>query len=682
MSQNRQLAAIMFTDIEGYTALMQHDEQGAVNIRERHRTTFESTTEAFNGTIVQYFGDGTLSTFKSTVEAVDCAIELQRAFLQDPKIPVRIGIHVGDIVQSKDDIIGDAVNVASRIESCAISGSILISDKVHDQIRSHRHIETTFLDAYELKNVDEAMPMFAISNEGIVVPRPEEVKGKLKASVNTIDNKSITKKRAFIIASLVFVFLLAAILAFQQFSKANKVPEDLSIAVLPFTNLSSDEDAEIFRDGITEDILTQLSKLKELHVISRKSVMQFKNTDKPISEIAKKLGVAYVLHGSIRKYGDDVRVTAQLVLAESDELTWAGQYDKTLTDIFAIQSEVSKEIVDALNIKISFEEEQSLDFIPTQNIEAYQLFLKGRNAADNRTQESLAESIQLYEAAIKLDPNYAEAYAEIANSVYLETYYSGRDAVEASQLANEYLDKAEDISSSVSRIYSVRGLIYNIEGKANLAKAAFEKAIKLAPNDLTARHQFSTFYYYNQEYEKQLEQAEIAFRLDPLSFATANSYFTALTANQKYDEAEKLMKMIEADSDGSNAFVINRSYFRLYIDKRDYEKAIQPLEKIVGDQPVFNRFLAYCYGRVGDTINAYKVINTIKEDTFKQNEKNHQIAVAFAGLKEADSVLYYLDTIRNNQKTMLKRERYEFFDFLKDDPRFDELLKSHGVEVN
>ncbi|OUR90807.1 hypothetical protein A9Q87_12715 [Flavobacteriales bacterium 34_180_T64] len=680
MSQIRQLAAIMFTDIEGYTALMQQDEKEAVVFRNRHRNTFERTTEAFNGKIIQYFGDGTLSTFKSTVEAVECAIEMQNAFLEEPKIPVRIGIHVGDIIQLKDDIIGDAVNVASRIESCAIPGSILISDKVHDQIRSHRHIESAFLDAYDLKNVDEAMPIFAISNEGLAVPNPEDVQGELKS--NPLKNsKIISKKRAISLSILAFILIVGTVFSIQYFSNQNERPEDLSIAVLPFNNLSADNDAEIFRDGVTEDILTQLSKLKQLHVISRKSVMQFKNLDKPISQIAKKLRVSYILQGSIRKYDDKVRVTAQLVVAETDELIWAGQYDKTLTDIFAIQSEVSKEIVDALNLNITFDEQQSLEDISTHNIEAYKLFLRGRQEADKRTQGSIAASIKLYEAAIDLDNNYAEAYAEIANSVYLETYYSGRDAVEASKLANDYLNKAEKISIKVSRIYSVRGLIYNIEGKHELAKAAFEKAIKLAPNDLTARHQFSTFYYYTQQYEKQLEQAKIAYTLDPLSFATANSYFTALTANFKYDEAEKLMQSIEKESDGSNAFVINRSYFRLYIDKRDYKMAIVPLKKIVDEQPVFNRFLGYCYGKEGDTINCYKVINTIKSATFKRNEKNHQIAIAFAGLQETDSVLYYLDTIRNNQRTMLQRERYEFFGYLKDDPRFIDLIKAHALEV-
>ncbi len=680
MSQHRQLAAIMFTDIEGYTSIMQRDEKDAVRIRERHRATFELTTEAFNGTIIQYFGDGTLSVFSSTVEAVDCAIELQRAFLEEPKIPVRIGIHVGDIIYSKDDIIGDAVNVASRIESCAVSGSILISDKVHDQIRSQKHIKTKFLDAYDLKNVEYAMPIFAVSNEGLMVPKPEDVKGKFKEIKREV-KKTSSKKRAFVLAMAVLLLLISAFFVFQYYSNKTIEDKDLSIAVLPFDNLSTDKDSEFFRDGITEDILTQLSKLKALRVISRTSVMRYKETNKTIQEIAEELGVSYILQGSIRKYDNDIRIAARLIDASSAEHIWAENYDKTLTDIFGIQSEVSREIVDALEINMSFDEKQGLNEIPTQNIEAYKLFLQGRKEADKRNSESIAKSITLYKEAIAMDPNYAEAYAEMANSVYLETYYSRRDPKEASLLANAYLDKAEKINDKVSRIYSVRGLILNIEGKRDDAITAFEKAIRLSPNDLTARHQYSTFFYYTRQYDKQLEHAEIAYRLDPLSFVTANSYATALAFNHKYEEAEKLLKKLEELNDGGSAFVLNRSFFRLYFDQEKYREVIEPLKKMVNKEPVFYRFLGFSYGKTGDTISAYRVMDSIRKRV-KPGDRTHQLAVVYAGLQKRDSVLFYLDTIRNKHSKVIRREVPEIFNFLKDDPEFKSVLKAHGITPN
>ncbi|BAO75497.1 adenylate/guanylate cyclase domain-containing protein [Winogradskyella sp. PG-2] len=615
----------MFTDIEDYTALMQRDEKQAIAIRKRHCRAFEITTEAYNGKVVQYFGDGTLSIFTSSVEAVKCAIELQRAFLEAPKIPVRIGIHVGDILYTEEDIIGDAVNVASRIEACAVSGSVLVSDKVHDQIRSHQDIKVQFLDAYELKNVDEAMLMFTIANDNLVVPKPEDVKGKLKEKLNKTNSKTISKKKALFLGIFALVFLCSAFFSYQYFNKQNDISKELSIAVLPFDNLSTDDDAEIFRDGITEDILTQLSKLKELRVISRTSVMQYKDTEKTIPEIAEELGVSYVLEGSIRKYGNDLRITAQSIDASADEHLWAENYDKTLTDIFNLQTEVSNEIVKALEINLSFEEQQQLAVVPTKNIEAFKLFLKGRDEADKRNKESIANSILLYKETIALDPNYAEAYAEIANSIYLEAYYSNRHADEASKLANEYLVKAEKINDKTSRIYSVRGVINNYQGNHEGAVKAFERAIELSPNDLTARYQYSTFFFYTGQTEKQIEQAEIAYRLDPLSFPIANSYFNALLTNKEFDRAQNLIDKIQARNDGNNQFVINRSYFRLYMDQKKYKKTIPYLKK-------------------------------------------------------TDSVLFYLDTLRNKLTRRLVQEHDTYFNYLQENEHFKEILKMHGID--
>jgi len=247
------------------------------------------------------------------------------------------------------------------------------------------------------------------------------------------------------------------------------------------------------------------------------------------------------------------------------------------------------------------------------------------------------------------------------------------------KLQTRFLDKAEQLNNKVSRIYSVKGLIYNVEGKKEEAKAAFEKAIALSPNDLTARHHYSTFYYYNQEYEKQLVQAEIAYRLDPLSFATANSYFTALMANFKYQEAENLMKKIQNEDSGNNNFVINRNLFRLYLDQWKYKEAIKPLKELVKEENVYNRFLGYCYTKVGDTISTYRIIDSIRKNA-DPREKSHQLAVVYSSLKNTDSVIFYLDTIRNKQTKTFKRERNEFFGYLKNNPLFIKMLEEHGIE--
>ncbi len=677
MTRHRQLVAIMFTDIEGYTALMQDDEQKAIDVRVRHRDIFETTTEKYNGTIVQYFGDGTLSTFKSTVEAVECAIEMQRLFLESPEIPVRIGIHVGDIIQTKDDIIGDAVNIASRIESGAKSGSILISDKVNDQLRSHKHIQTRFLDAYEFKNVEGTIPLFAIANEGLVIPTPDEVKGKLKAPSN-IDSKAKHSKSKLGVLAIVVLVLLLVLSYFHFIEEGREVVSENSIAVLPFTNLSTDKDFEIFTDGMTEDILTNLSKLKDIHVISRTSMMQYKNTTKSIPEIAEELGVAYVLEGSIRKQDDQIRVAAQLIKADGDGHVWAQNYDKTLTDIFEIQSEVSSKIANALQLNLSFEEQQNFATTPTTNIDAYRYFLQGRKQADIRSRESIEKSITYYKKAIELDSSYAEAYAEIANSTFLQAYYGGANPAKAATKAESYLEKAESLNDKISRVYTVKGLLYNHSRQYDEARSAFQKAIKLSPNDVTARHQYATFFYYIEDYTNQLEQTKIAYSLDPLSFATASSYFTALTNTENYDEAERLIDDIVKDNPDSDPFIINRLYMRLYMAKPDYKKAIPVLQSMATVDNAYYRFLGYSYGKIGEDREAYRIIDSIKT-LDKTHLKSHRVAVVFAGLQQKDSVLFYLDTMRNKSKRF-NSSRITYFNFLKDSDAYRALLDQHGIE--
>jgi len=677
MAVNRHLRAIMYTDIQGYTSMMQKDEEFTLALRTKHREIFEQTTSKFNGEIIQYFADVTLSVFKSTIEAINCAIEMQLAFQKSPEIPVRIGIHVGDIIYSKEDIIGDAVNVVSRIESLAVAGSILISDKVVDQIRNQNFIKVKYLDTFELKFVAEPVPIFAIANEGLVVPDVKEIKKKQRKKYHGELADSKSKKWAL---KVLITALLAVVVTFSYFKFFNteQTTVENTIAVLPFDNFSSDEDSDIFTDGITEDILTHLSKLKQLHVISRTSVVQYKNSKKSVPEIAKELGVTYILEGSIQKYGDKIRVTAQLINAKTDEHVWADSYDKTITDIFAIQTEVSKEIVSAMQLNISIEDNEVLSNIPTKNIDAYQLFLRGRKEADKRTKESIEKSIEFYQKAIDLDPRYAEAYAEMANSIFLQTYYGNADPVEASTKAEAFVNRAQRLNDKVSRIYTVKGLLYNNSKQFDKAKEAFEKAIALSPSDVTARHQYATYFYYIEDYPKQLEQAEIAYKLDPLSFATASNLFTAYTANEKYDEAEKLIADIVNNNKESDPFIINRLYMRLYMGKPDFKKAIKPLTYLSNEDPNYLRILGYSYGQLGDTVNAYKVIDSIKALP-PHRMQNHRIAVVFAGLNENDSVFYYLDTIRN-KSDFFNSDRLYYFDNVKKDPRYRELLKAHNIE--
>ncbi len=266
----RLLAAIMFTDMVGYTALMQEDEQKAKQNRDRHRRILQESIATHQGKILQYYGDGTLCIFNSSIEAVDSAIKIQQELQTDPNIPLRIGIHSADIVYDEEGVYGDGVNVASRIEGLAVAGSVLISDKVFDDLKNHHEISTVSLGAFDLKNVKNPLELYAISNKGLIVPTVDEIKSQ----------------------------------------HGNK---EKSLAILPFVNFSSDPENEFFSDGISEAIINTLTQIEGLYVTARTSSFAFKGQNKDIRELGKVLGVAYILEGSVQRYENKIRVTAQLI---------------------------------------------------------------------------------------------------------------------------------------------------------------------------------------------------------------------------------------------------------------------------------------------------------------------------------------------------------------------------------
>ena len=370
MQQSRQLAAIMFTDMVGYTALMQENEQLALQKRDRNKIIFEKALSKYHGKLLQYYGDGTMSIFTSAVNAIKSAIEMQTLSRQE-KMDLRIGIHIGDVMTDDNGIYGDSVNVASRIESLAVPGSIFISEKLFDDVKNHEGISAKPLGFFELKNVKQPIQVYAISNEGIIVPSREDVKGKLKQTIN-------------------------------------------SIAVLPFASLSSDPENEFFCDGITEELLNVLAKMEGLQVTSRTSSFAFKGKTEDIREIASKLNVQKVLEGSVRKSANKVRITAQLINAMDGYHLWSETYDRSLEDIFAVQDEIAREIANKFRLNFNEKEHaKELVKIPTTNLDAYKKYLQGIHFWNKQTIHDIFRALKAFNEAIELEPEFANPYFEI-----------------------------------------------------------------------------------------------------------------------------------------------------------------------------------------------------------------------------------------------------------------------------
>jgi adenylate cyclase len=452
VSQSRQLAAIMFTDIEGYSATMQRDEQKALALKDRHREILQKEHRQYNGRIIQYYGDGTLSVFQSVVEAVQCALAMQQAFVREPRVPVRIGLHVGDIMFSDEQIFGDSVNLASRIESLGVTGSVLISDKVNAELSNHPEFKTVSAGVYQFKNIDLEVEVFALDHEELVKPPPGSLQGK------TVENK-------------------------RSSSGVLKKFPGKSIAVLPFVNISNDPEQEYFSDGLTEEIITDLSQIEELRVISRGSAMAFKGSKKKTREIAIEIGVHYVLEGSVRKSGNDLRIVAQLINAEEDVHVWAEKYSGKLDDIFSIQEQVSRSIVAALKIKLSKSELEKLAFKPIKNSQAYELYQKAQYEVYRFKEDGLKRAIEYLDDALKTEGENALIYSKkgIAYCILFTV---------ATKPETDYLEKARFCASRVfdlepgnSQGHVILGWITFYDGNSKDAVTHIKRAYKADPND-------------------------------------------------------------------------------------------------------------------------------------------------------------------------------------------------------
>ncbi len=482
---NRKLAAILAADVVGYSRLMGADEAGTLAALKRHReTTFDPAVAAHNGRIVKLIGDGTIVEFGSVVDAVKCALAVHRsgASLRDatshqPTIALRIGINLGDVIIENDDIYGDGVNIAARLEPLAEPGGICVSSIVHESVGNR--IEVRFEDGGDIsvKNID----------------RPIRVWKWHPGKMDVAANRS---------------------------NATNAVPyvETPSIAVLPFTNMSGDPEQEYFSDGISEDVITDLSKIAGLMVISRNSSFTYKGRSVDIRAVGRNLGVRSVLEGSIRRAGNRVRITAQLIDATNGAHLWADRYDRDLTDIFAVQDDVTRRIVDALKVTLSSTEKARLADSGTPNIDAYDCYLRGREllAMNPKNRERFEQSTKFFMRALELDPGYSQAYASLSLAYNLD--YQNRwsdDPDNSLQLAKHNVEQAIEKDPKESFARQVACWVAIFEKDLDRAKSEVDIALSLNPNSSGAYASLGSIQIYSGQPLEAIPALERATRLDP-----------------------------------------------------------------------------------------------------------------------------------------------------------------------
>lgn len=506
--QTRQLAAIMFVDIQGFTRKMSENEELATGMRRKLVDGLLTFIPAYGGKIIKHLGDGALCLFNSDIQAVNAAIELQLLMLQEPKVPVRIGIHSGDVSIDEHDVYGDGVNVASRVESFAVAGGILLSGKVYDEIKNQPNIKTKALGKFGFKNVREPIAVYAIANEGIIVP-----------DVRKMDGKGITyyQKNSVNVRKFALLALLIAAISIIFFKIIRKdVGRTNSIVVMPFKNLSEAKDNDFFSDGITEDILTQISKIGGLSVLSQSTTQQLKNNTKGVVELAKELGVNYVLEGSVRQSSDQIRITAQLVDANTGQNIWADTYDREYSKIFEIQGEIAKFIANVLKTKLSSSVKESLNKKPTSSLSAYEHYLRGR---DHYYQFSKAENdlaINEFKTAIALDEKYSLAWAGLADAFSQKMRLGfSQGYLDSGKIAGE---KAIALDTASSEAYKSLANYYLYTSSYDKAKQLLLKSIALNPNNAPAIGNLGSCYLMLGQLDEALKWQKKSAVLEPKKF--------------------------------------------------------------------------------------------------------------------------------------------------------------------
>ena len=556
-TEARQLAAIMFTDMVGYSALAQRDEALALELLEEHRRVVREILARFHGTEIKTIGDAFLLQFRSALEAVQCAIEVQRTFAKrnhdfprERRIELKIGIHLGDVVHRDGDLYGDGVNIASRIEPLAGAGGICISEDVERQVRSAVDIRVEKLAPAELKNIQLPIALFRIvlgwEQRPAVVTQPES--GKRAQHSNAW------------IAALILLALVAAAgfwwLKRDRSTSPTAAAAPKSIAVLPFVNLSAEKENEHLSDGITEDLCTALTQVKGLRVAARTSSFVFKGKTEDIRKIGEQLNVATVLEGSVSKAGNKLRIAAQLINVADGYHLWATNYDREMTDILEIRSDISKRVVDALKLELGIEERERLIKKPTENLEAYELYLLGRHELNKFTESGFAKSIEYFKKALVLDPKFALANAGLAeayNNQGLWNYLAPKDAFpEAKRAAEEALRLDPSLAEARTALAFIQ---YEYEWQFAEAERQYREAIRLNPGSAAARFWFGEFLVVMGRFGEGEAELEAARLLDPLSVRVSFDLAVKLFFQRQFDRAlEQLEKTIARDPQNGLAY--------------------------------------------------------------------------------------------------------------------------------
>jgi len=646
VAATRRLAAIMFTDMVGYTASTQSNEARTLELLRELERLVRPLLKRHKGREIKSTGDGFLVEFDSALKAVQCGVDIQRRIYERNSrtgvtpFQIRIGIHLGDVEQRGTDILGDAVNIAARIEPVAEPAGICVSDAVHQQVWN------------KLSDKLEKLPPKAL--KGLQVP----------------------------------VDIYRVVLPWKV-SEAPPGSFGLNgLAVLPFTNISPDPKDEYFADGLTEELITVISHIRELRVIARTSVMQYKSTAKPVSQIGAELCVSSILEGSVRKAGNRLRITAQLIDVGSQGHAWAATYDRELDDVFAIQTEIAEKTAEALRLELLGPRGELTRKKPTSNLAAYDLYLQGLHAAHQQTIEARSQSIPLFEEAIRKDPEFSLAYSHLAN-MYLESVGSTLRPHEAFPRAKKLVAKALELDSDSSDAHAAAGnLAYQQDLDWAVAEAEFKRAISLNPSNVSARWWYTDLLMVLQRYDEAKEENRMAIQLDPLWEAPRIGRALIDSLSGDIESAIARIEEILARSPGNYHLHSGLGWMYLRAGRKD---AARKEAEILSDLPfapgpdydVLRRQRASLWAVLGKPEEARRLINEWEEAPGTTYVNPVAIAAVHAALGEKDEALKALErAYREGERWLPWAYSDAVFDSIRDNSRFRAMLEKLNLPTD
>ncbi len=523
----RKIRAILSADAVGYSRLMQENEDWTIKAIVDSRGLMSETITQFNGRVVDAPGDNLLAEFASVVDAIECAVEIQRKLKakhdgqpDGHKLKFRIGVNLGDIVQQNDRIYGDGVNIAARIESLADPEGIFISHTAYDQVKTKLEFGYEYMGEHHVKNIAEPVRVYRVLSD------PEN-SGKV---MGTKKGKSGGRKRGILAAAVLLILVSATTIVWHfylkpsQQSKKNssihKMPASLSekpsIAVLPFKNIGGDPGQEYFSDGITNDIISDLSKFNELFVIASNSVFAYKGKPVTVQKVNEELGARYILWGSVQKINDKIRVNAQLIDATSGHNIWAERYYRDLKNIFAVQDDIVQAIVTTLAVKIDTEERERVMRKDTENLEAYDYVLRGWEYFLRSTRSDNTKAQHMFDKAIALDQRYATAYVGLGQTYMAEFAYGWTEfSSQALKRAHDLAQRALNLDETTASAHALLGEVFRYRMQYDLAIREYKRAIELNPNDANSHAELGAIMNYSGKTDLAIKELETSFSFNP-----------------------------------------------------------------------------------------------------------------------------------------------------------------------